>query len=59
MINEDYVYARKEDEGLFVDGFRLAGLPVRMTKEEIAQFAALKPRPECQAERARAVAVKS
>jgi hypothetical protein len=30
-----------------------------MTKEEIAQFPALKPRPECQAERAKAVAVKS
>ena len=59
MINEDYVYARKEDEDLFVDGFRLAGLPVCMTKEEIAQFPALKPRPECQAERAKAMTVKS
>ena len=41
MINEDYVYARKEDEDLFVDGFRVAGLPVCMTAEEIAHF----PRP--------------
>jgi hypothetical protein len=55
MINEDYVYARKEDEDLFVDGFRVAGLPVCMTTEEIAKFPALKPRPECQAERTKAV----
>jgi TolB-like protein/class 3 adenylate cyclase/tetratricopeptide (TPR) repeat protein len=59
MLNEDYAFARKEDEDLFVDGFRVAGLPVCMTKEEIAQFPALKPRPECQAERAKAVAEKS
>ena len=54
MINEDYVYARKEDEEFFVDGFRVAGLPVCMTAEEIGQFPALKPRPECEAERAKA-----
>ena len=36
MINEDYAYARKEDEDFFVDGFRVAGLPVCMTAEEIA-----------------------
>ncbi len=59
MVNEDYVYARQEDEDFFVDGFRVAGLPVCMTKEEIAQFPALKPRPECQTERAKAEAVKS
>ena len=40
VINEDYVYARKEDEDFFVDGFRVAGLPVCMTAEEIAQFPA-------------------
>ena len=59
MINEDYVYARQEDNDFFVDGFRIAGLPVCLTKEEIAQFAAPKPRPECEAERAKAVAPKS
>jgi hypothetical protein len=59
ILNEDYVYARKEDEDLFVDGFRVAGLPVCMTAEEIAQFPAPKPRPECQTERAKAVAEKS
>jgi TolB-like protein/class 3 adenylate cyclase/tetratricopeptide (TPR) repeat protein len=59
MLNEDYAFARKEDGDFFVDSFRVAGLPVCMTEEEIAQFPALKPRPECQAERAQAVAVKS
>jgi adenylate cyclase len=54
MINEDYVYARKEDEDLFVDGFRVAGLPVCMTADEIEQIPGAKPRPECGAERAKA-----
>jgi TolB-like protein/class 3 adenylate cyclase/tetratricopeptide (TPR) repeat protein len=54
VLNEDYVYARKEDEELFVDGFRVAGLPVCMTADEIAQFPAPTPRPECEAERAKA-----
>jgi TolB-like protein/class 3 adenylate cyclase/tetratricopeptide (TPR) repeat protein len=54
MINEDYVYARKEEEDFFVDSFRVAGLPVCMTPEEIAQLPAGKPRPECEAERAKA-----
>jgi TolB-like protein/Tfp pilus assembly protein PilF len=54
VLNEDYVYARQEDEDLFVDGFRVAGLPVCMTADEIAQFPAPKPRPECEAERAKA-----
>jgi tetratricopeptide (TPR) repeat protein len=59
VINEDYVYARQEDEDFFVDGFRVAGLPVCMTAEEVAQFPAAKPRPECEAERAKAVTAKS
>jgi TolB-like protein/class 3 adenylate cyclase/tetratricopeptide (TPR) repeat protein len=59
MLNEDYDFARKEDEDFFVDSFRVAALPVCMTADEIKQFAALKPLPECQAERAKAVAVKS
>jgi TolB-like protein/class 3 adenylate cyclase/tetratricopeptide (TPR) repeat protein len=54
VINEDYVYARQKDEDFFVDSFRVAGLPVCMTAEEIEQFPAAKPRPECQAERAKA-----
>jgi TolB-like protein/class 3 adenylate cyclase/tetratricopeptide (TPR) repeat protein len=54
MLNEDYVYARGEDQDLFVEGFRVAGLPVCMTADEIATFPALKPRPECEAERAKA-----
>jgi tetratricopeptide (TPR) repeat protein len=56
VINEDYVYARQEDENFFVEGFRVAGLPVCMTAEEIAQFPAPRPRPECEAERAKGVA---
>jgi len=59
MVNEDYVFARKEDEDFFIDSFRIAGLPVCMTAEEIAKFPAPKPRPECQAERAKAVAEKT
>jgi hypothetical protein len=59
VINEDYVYARKDDEDLFVEGFHIAGLPVCMTADEIALFPAPKPRPECEAERAKAVAAKS
>jgi TolB-like protein/tetratricopeptide (TPR) repeat protein len=54
MVNEDYVYARKEDEDFFVDGFRIAGLPVCMTADEIEQMPGAKPRPECEAERAKA-----
>jgi TolB-like protein/Tfp pilus assembly protein PilF len=54
VINEDYVYARKKDEDFFVDGFRVAGLPVCMTADEIAQFPTAKPRAECEAERAKA-----
>jgi TolB-like protein/tetratricopeptide (TPR) repeat protein len=54
VINEDYVYAREEDEDLFVDGFRVAGLPVCMTADEIEQIPGAKPRPECGAERAKA-----
>jgi hypothetical protein len=59
VVNEDYVYARQEDEDFFVEGFRIAGLPVCMTVEEIAKYPATKPRPECQAERAKAVAARS
>jgi hypothetical protein len=59
VVNEDYVYARKEDQDFFVEGFRIAGLPVCMSAEETAQFPSLRPLPDCQAERAKAVAVKS
>jgi TolB-like protein/class 3 adenylate cyclase/tetratricopeptide (TPR) repeat protein len=59
VLNEDYAYAREEDEKLFVDGFRVAGLPVCMTSAELAQFPALKPLPECERERDKAVAERS
>jgi TolB-like protein/class 3 adenylate cyclase/tetratricopeptide (TPR) repeat protein len=59
VVNEDYVYARKEDEEFFVDGFRVAELPVCMTADEIASFQSAKPRAECEAERAKAIAAKS
>jgi TolB-like protein/tetratricopeptide (TPR) repeat protein len=59
MLNEDYPFARKEDEEFFVDGFRVTGLPVCMTADEIAQFPDAKPRPECEAERAKAATAKS
>jgi len=56
MLNEDYVFPRKEDEDFFVDAFRVTDLPVCMTVEEIAQFKDPRPLPECDAERAKAVA---
>ena len=56
---ERHVYARKEDEDLFVDSFRVAGLPVCMTTDEIANFPGAKPRAECEAQRARALTAKS
>jgi hypothetical protein len=59
MLNEDYAFARKEDEDFFADSFRAAGLSVCMTAEEIAKLPAPKVRPECEAERAKAVAVNS
>src|SRR3712207_3567112 len=43
MLNEDYVFPRKEDVEYFVKNFRLVDLPVCMTAEEIAQFK--DPRP--------------
>jgi hypothetical protein len=59
IVNEDYLYARKGDEDLFVDGFRIASLPICMTRAEIASFKSAKPRAECEAERAKAIAAKS
>jgi hypothetical protein len=59
VLNEDYVYAHEEDEKSFVDGFRVAGLPVCMTAEQIARFPTLKSLPECEAERAKGIAAKS
>jgi TolB-like protein/class 3 adenylate cyclase/tetratricopeptide (TPR) repeat protein len=59
VLNEDYVFARKQDDDLFVDGFRVAGLPVCMRAEEIAAFPAAKPLPQCQAERAKGIAERS
>jgi tetratricopeptide (TPR) repeat protein len=57
--NEDYIFARSTDEEFFVESFRVADLPVCMTPEEIASMPTVKQRPECEAERAKAVAVKS
>jgi hypothetical protein len=59
VLNEDYVFARKQDEDLFIDGFRVASLPVCMTAEEIAALPAAKPLPECQTERAKGIAERS
>jgi TolB-like protein len=59
MINEDYVYARKEDEDLFIEGFRVADLPVCMSVDELATFPSPKRLPECDAERAKAALPKS
>jgi hypothetical protein len=59
MLNEDYAFARQKDEAFFVRSFRVAGLPLCMTAAETAKFSAPKPRLECRATRAKAVAVKS
>ena len=58
-LNEDYIFARKEDEEFFVESFRVAELPVCMTPDEIAGMPNAKSRAECQAERAKAMAIKS
>ena len=59
MLNEDYAFARKEDEDFFVDTFRVLDLPVCLRPEELTQMPGVKPLPECDAERAKATAVKS
>ena len=59
MINEDYVYARKEDEDFFVDGFRIAGLPVCMTAEEIATVSGAQAAPRVSGRAGQGVAAKS
>jgi tetratricopeptide (TPR) repeat protein len=59
MLNEDYTFATKEAEDLFVEGFRAAGLPVCLGAEELAAFANPKRLPEYGAERARATAPKT
>jgi predicted Zn-dependent protease len=59
MLNEDYVFARKEDENRFVEDFTFADLPVCMSVDELATFPSPKRLPECDAERAKAALPKS
>jgi hypothetical protein len=59
MLNEDYTFARKEDEDLFVEGFEVAGLPVCLGAGELAAFPSPKRLSECDAERAKAAAPKT
>ena len=59
MLNEDYTFARKEDEDLFVEGFEVAGLPVCLGAGELAAFPSPKRLSECDAERAKATAPKT
>ncbi len=59
MLNEDYAFAREEDEDLFVEGFKVAGLPVCLGAEELAAFPSPKRLPECDAERAKLAAPKT
>ena len=59
MLNEDYTFAREGGEGLFVEGFKVAGLPVCLGAEELAAFPSPKRLPECDAERAKTAASKA
>jgi TolB-like protein/tetratricopeptide (TPR) repeat protein len=59
MLNEDYVFARKEDENRFVEDFKFAELPVCLSPEELVTFPTPKQLPQCDAERAKAAMPRS
>jgi hypothetical protein len=47
MLNEDYFFARAENEAHFVETFRLLDLPVCLSAEEVAMFTEPRRHPEC------------
>jgi tetratricopeptide (TPR) repeat protein len=47
MLNQDWSFPRSEEESLFVDGFRKAGLPLCATVEQLAKFPKPKRIPDC------------
>jgi hypothetical protein len=47
MLNQDWSFARPEEENLFVDGFHKGGLPLCATGEQLAKFPKPKRIPDC------------
>ena len=57
MLNEDYAFARKEDEDFFIDTFRVLELPVCMSAVDAKQTAVSYSLPACQEARGEATSV--
>jgi hypothetical protein len=47
LLNQLYIVARPEDEALFVEGFRAAGIPVCASDANLAQIVQPRRLPEC------------
>jgi hypothetical protein len=47
MLNQDWAFARPQEENLFLDGFRAAGVPVCAQDVDLAKFAKPRRLPEC------------
>jgi TolB-like protein/class 3 adenylate cyclase len=47
MLNQDWTFARPQDEKLFLDGFRASGVPLCASNAELAKVAKPKRIPEC------------
>jgi hypothetical protein len=46
-LNQDFPFARQQEQGLFVEAFRKLGLPVCLKPEEAAKLANPQRLPEC------------
>jgi tetratricopeptide (TPR) repeat protein len=58
LLDREYAFARRQERDLFVDGLRQAGFAVCAKTEDLAKVEKPVRLPECEAERAKAVAVK-
>jgi hypothetical protein len=47
LMNQEWAFARKQEEDLFLDGFRAANLPVCASDAELARFPKPKRLSEC------------
>jgi class 3 adenylate cyclase/TolB-like protein/Tfp pilus assembly protein PilF len=47
LLNQDWVFARSQEESLFVEGFRAAGLPLCATDVQLAKFSKPKRLADC------------
>jgi hypothetical protein len=46
-LNQDFPFARQQEQGLFVEAFRKLGLPVCLKREEAAKLTNPQRLPEC------------